>query len=139
MVRANAKRGTSLIGWPHSTTVPDVCGNRPRSTFARVVFPHPDSPTSASTSPRSTVKSTPFTAFSCCFPRNMPREMVKFRVTPFASIINSAITPPHLLPAFRYYEYSGMPAPCHLDREAEHHFDGKHPLLVHSGQQTGSR
>ena len=65
-----------------------------KQDFRKVVLPHPDSPTSASTSPRVTSKSTPFTAFNCCLPRNIPREIEKSRVTALALIIISDIMPP---------------------------------------------
>ena len=58
----SSRRGTLPIGVPHSDMEPLVCGNRPSRIFASVVLPQPDSPTSARTSPRVTVRSTPFTA-----------------------------------------------------------------------------
>src|SRR5688572_8135321 len=47
---------------PSNLTDPDVIGSRPSTQRSNVVLPQPDSPTSATTSPRRTSRLTPSTA-----------------------------------------------------------------------------
>ena len=61
---AHAARPTaSVSSSPSSFTEPEVGSTRRSTDFAVVVLPQPDSPTSASVSPRSTVKETSSTAW----------------------------------------------------------------------------
>ena len=43
--------GTPLTSWPPTDTVPDVASSRPARIRNAVVFPHPDGPSSATSSP----------------------------------------------------------------------------------------
>src|SRR5215208_5554724 len=63
---------------PSKITSPSVGSRRRRTRRARVLLPHPDSPTSPSVSPRRTERSTPSTAFTCPTVRcNTPALMGK--------------------------------------------------------------
>ena len=96
----------------------------PSIIFASVVLPHPDSPTSARTSPFLTVRSTPLTARKICLPRNIPREMEKLRVTFLASIITADIRPP--LPFLLRQLCNDNPVSGRSQHAIRYHFDGKH-------------
>src|SRR5262245_5706293 len=61
---------------------------------ASVVFPHPDSPTSATTSPGRIDRSTPSTARSVRFFRKSPAETLNVRPTPRASTRGAELSAP---------------------------------------------
>ena len=50
------------MSWPSNTMEPDVESTMRSTVWTVLVFPHPDSPTIASTSPASTVSEIPSTA-----------------------------------------------------------------------------
>src|SRR5215469_6502761 len=53
---------TSLTGWPSMEIVPDVTSSRPATIRSAVVLPHPEGPTSTSSSPSPTERSSESTA-----------------------------------------------------------------------------
>ena len=61
--------------WPAISTDPAVGGIIPSISLAKVVLPHPDSPTSPKTSPLFTCNVTPPTARKSSLRLNIPREI----------------------------------------------------------------
>ncbi len=68
-LRGRARRVSAVTGSPSKRTLPAAIGTSPTAARASVDFPHPDSPTSPTICPRSTLRSAPATAAMRAPPR----------------------------------------------------------------------
>src|SRR6185369_9300001 len=98
---------------PQSTTLPEVGASRPPSRWRSVLLPDPDAPTTASVSPRPSVRSTPCRTWTSI--REPPLPSMKRLCSARATMTS----PPGSLIAERFGGLQPARAPARIDRRDE--------------------
>src|SRR6185369_1312580 len=105
---------------PQSTTMPEVGASRPPSRWRSVLLPDPDAPTTASVSPRPSVRSTPCRTWTSI--REPPLPSMKRLCSARATMTS----PPGSLIAERFGGLQPARAPARIDRRDEREDERDH-------------